>query len=106
MSDEGEAFSWRGFDVKLAAHRLLQEYLVVDVQYSARHAREIREGIGDYRDGVREAFSEVGNGYELECMPGGVEIAPLYECDEIPPVVIDFDTVIGALREWEAFCER
>ncbi|MBS0587222.1 hypothetical protein [Nitrosomonas sp.] len=101
-----EIFTWRGYDENSAAHRTLQGFLVMDVQYSSQHADELHSGIQEYRNGKRKAFDGSGNGYEFECHPEGLFIDCLYEGDPLTPVTVEYDTVLRALTEWSEMCKE
>lgn len=101
-----ETFTWRGYDENSPAHRTLQGFLVMDVQYSSRHADELRDEIQAYRDDKRKEFDGSGNGYEFECRPEGLFIDCLYEGDPLTPVTVEYSTVLQALTEWSQMCKK
>lgn len=101
-----EIFTWRGYDENLPAHRTLQGFLVMDVQYSSRHADELHAGIQAYREGKRAQFDGSGNGYEFECRPEGLFIDCLYEGDPDTPVTVEYNTALQALTEWSKMCRE
>lgn len=97
-------FTWQGYDEKLAAHRALQDFLLLDVQYSSQHADELRAAIEEYSLGSRKEYEGSGNGYEFECQPDGLLIECLYEGDANTPVVIDYPTILQVLADWSVMC--
>lgn len=101
-----EIFTWRGYDASLPAHRTMQGFLVMDVQYSSRHADELIAGIEAYRQGKQNQFDGSGNGYEFECRPEGLFIDCLYEGDPLTPVIVEYSTVLQALIEWSQMCKK
>ena len=101
-----ERFTWQGYDEKNVSHRTLQGFLVTDVQYSPRHAENLRNGIQDYLRGINKEFNGSGNGYEFSCNPEGFFIDALYDGDPLTPTVVDYCVVIQALKEWTEYCDR
>ena len=101
-----ETFSWPGYDDTDPAHRTLQGFLVLDVQYAPEHAERMLKDIQAYRQGKKQEFEGSGNGYEFECHPEGFFIDSLYEGDELTPVTVDYDTVETALQAWLQHCRQ
>lgn len=101
-----EFFTWRGYNENLPAHRTLQGFLAMDVQYSSRHADELHAGIQAFLQGKRKRFDGSGNGYEFECRPDGLFIDCLYEGDPLTPVIVEYNTVLQALAEWSQMCKE
>lgn len=99
-------FHWSGYDANVPGHQVLLDYLVLDVQYSSRHADELLDGIRAYQRGGVEPLDGSGNGYEFECRPDGFWIDCLYEGDPLTPVLLDYATVLLALSEWSQYCRR
>ena len=99
-------FTWSNFDQTSPKHQALHGFLVLDVQYSSKHANEIRAGIKAYRSKQRNAFEGSGNGYEFECQPQGFYLNGLYEGDPLTPVTIDYPTTEQALSEWADYCQK
>jgi hypothetical protein len=105
MSQE-ERFTWRGYDENRPAHRTLQGFLVLDVQYSSAFADELCTAIQTYMQDNSKPFDGCGNGYEFECRPEGLFIDCLYEGDPLTPVIVEYDTVLQALCEWSEMCRK
>ena len=99
-------FTWKGYDENDASHRILQGFLLTDVQYSPRHAENIRFGIQDYLRGIHKEFSGRGNGYLFSCNPEGFFIDSLLDGNPLTPTVLDYCEVIQALVEWTAHCDQ
>lgn len=101
-----ESFTWTGYDGNQPAHRALQGFLALDVQYSSALADELHAKIQAYRQGRSKQLDGCGNGYEFECRPEGFYINCLYEGDPITPVIIEYDTVLQALLQWSQMCAK
>lgn len=106
MSMSPEPFQWAGYDANVPAHRVLLDFLVLDVQYSSRHADELHAAVQAWRQGAGEPLEGSGNGYEFECRPEGFWIDCLYEGDPLTPVLVDYATLLQALGEWSQHCQR
>lgn len=100
-----EPFTWNGYDAKSDAHRTLHGFLVLDVQYSSRHAEEILAEISAYLNGDTEEVSGSGNGYEYECHKDGLYLESLYD-DPDTPITVGYETALQALREWADYCRE
>lgn len=101
-----ERFTWQGYDGNSPAHRTLQGFLVMDVQYSSASADEMYSKIKAYTQGVLAQFDGCGNGYEFECRPEGLYLDCLFAGDSLTPVTVEYASVLQALSEWSAMCRK
>ncbi|XOF33136.1 MAG: hypothetical protein ACL93V_14130 [Candidatus Electrothrix sp. YB6] len=99
-------FSWSGYTNNDPGHQTLHGFLTLDVQNSPEYALELITNIQAYLNDGKEQCEGTGNGYVFECQPEGLFLDCLYEGDELTPVIVDYQVVLEALKEWITYCQK